>query len=97
VSATAEVTSAEVAKEVAAKVESEAVKGKGKGKKAAAAAAAAPAPAPAPVPKAKSGPPEAGESVELEGFGGEVETNDGEKTTLSKLVEESKAGVVLFT
>ncbi|KAK4575161.1 thioredoxin peroxidase dot5 [Recurvomyces mirabilis] len=85
VSATAEVTSAEVAKEVAAKAEAEAVKGKGKGKNAAAA------------PKAKSGPPEVGESVELEGFGGEVETNDGEKTTLAKLVEESKAGVVLFT
>jgi peroxiredoxin Q/BCP len=34
---------------------------------------------------------------DLEGFGGEVETNDGEKTTLKKLLDESKAGVVLFT
>ena len=38
-----------------------------------------------------------GESITLEGFGGEVETNDGEKTTLQKLVGESKGGVVLFT
>ena len=85
-SATAEVTSAEVAKEVAAKVEAEAAKGKGK--------KAAPA---AKGKKAESGPPRVGESVSLEGFGGEVETNEGVKTTLAKLVEESKAGVVLFT
>ena len=38
-----------------------------------------------------------GENITLEGFGGEIETNDGEKTTLKKLVEESKGGVVLFT
>ncbi|TDZ71661.1 Peroxiredoxin DOT5 [Colletotrichum trifolii] len=38
-----------------------------------------------------------GESVDLEGFGGEIETNDGEKTTLKQLVDKSKAGVVLFT
>lgn len=38
-----------------------------------------------------------GDVVELEGFGGEIETNDGEKTTLKKLVGESKTGVVLFT
>lgn len=83
VSGTAEVTDAEKAKEVAAKVEADAVKGKGK--KGAA-------------PKAeKAGPPKAGGSITLEGFGGEVETNDGTKTTLAKLVEESKAGVVLFT
>jgi thioredoxin-dependent peroxiredoxin len=41
--------------------------------------------------------PNAGESIELDGFGGEVETNDGSKTTLAALVKDSKAGVVLFT
>lgn len=38
-----------------------------------------------------------GETINLEGFGGEIETNDGVKTTLKKLVDESKSGVVLFT
>jgi thioredoxin-dependent peroxiredoxin len=38
-----------------------------------------------------------GDTITLEGFGGEIETNDGEKTTLQKLVEESKSGVVIFT
>ena len=38
-----------------------------------------------------------GETINLEGFGGEIETHDGVKTTLKKLVEESTAGVVLFT
>lgn len=38
-----------------------------------------------------------GEPIALNGFGGEVETQDGEKTTLKKLVDESKGGVVLFT
>ncbi|OLN86436.1 Peroxiredoxin [Colletotrichum chlorophyti] len=38
-----------------------------------------------------------GETIDLEGFGGEIETNDGEKTTLKELVDKSKAGVVLFT
>lgn len=38
-----------------------------------------------------------GDSLNLEGFGGEVETNEGEKVTLKKLVDESKTGVVLFT
>ncbi|KAL9604081.1 MAG: hypothetical protein Q9179_001970 [Wetmoreana sp. 5 TL-2023] len=38
-----------------------------------------------------------GQTVDLEGFGGEVETQDGEKTNLKKLVVESKSGVVLFT
>jgi peroxiredoxin Q/BCP len=55
----------------------------------------------APAPKAKamdsSSPPKVGDTITLEGFGGEVETNDETKTTLAKLVEESKAGVVLFT
>ncbi len=38
-----------------------------------------------------------GSTISLEGFGGEIETHDGTKTTLKKLVDESKAGVVLFT
>ena len=38
-----------------------------------------------------------GDTLDLEGFGGEIETNDGVKTTLKKLVDESTAGVVLFT
>ncbi|KAK5708908.1 thioredoxin peroxidase dot5 [Elasticomyces elasticus] len=45
----------------------------------------------------KSETPTAGQSITLEGFGGEVETSEGEKTTLAKLVRECKAGVVLFT
>nr|OQO21227.1 hypothetical protein B0A51_09310 [Rachicladosporium sp. CCFEE 5018] len=60
--------------------------------------AAAKEDAPAPVAKStKAGPPKEGDSIELEGFGGEVETHDGEKTTLSKLAQSSKSGVVLFT
>lgn len=43
------------------------------------------------------GAPKVGDSVTLDGFGGEIETNDGDKTTLAKLVGDSKAGVVLFT
>ena len=38
-----------------------------------------------------------GDVIALDGFGGEVETQDGEKTTLKKLVDDSKSGVVLFT
>lgn len=41
--------------------------------------------------------PEVGSTIDLATFGGEVETNDAEKTTLKDLVEASKAGVVLFT
>ncbi|KAI9714263.1 MAG: hypothetical protein M1820_000222 [Bogoriella megaspora] len=44
-----------------------------------------------------AGAPKVGDSIDLEGFGGEVETHDGNKTTLSELVAESKAGVVIFT
>jgi peroxiredoxin Q/BCP len=46
---------------------------------------------------AASGPPKVGDTIDLASFGGEVETHDGQKTTLAKLVEESKGGVVLFT
>lgn len=38
-----------------------------------------------------------GDVIDLEGFGGEIETNDGKKVTLKQLVDESKGGVVLFT
>ena len=41
--------------------------------------------------------PTVGSTIELEGFGGEIETNDGGKTSLKALVDQSKAGVVLFT
>jgi peroxiredoxin Q/BCP len=46
---------------------------------------------------ATGGPPKVGETIDLTDFGGEVETHDGRKTTLAKLVEESRSGVVLFT
>ncbi len=38
-----------------------------------------------------------GYTLTLDGFGGEVQTHDEKKVTLAQLVEESKAGVVLFT
>ncbi|KZM25233.1 Thioredoxin-dependent peroxiredoxin [Ascochyta rabiei] len=44
-----------------------------------------------------SGPPKAGDTIDFTNFGAEIETQDGKKTTLAKLVEESKGGVVLFT
>src|SRR6266480_4603740 len=44
-----------------------------------------------------AGPPKAGDTITLEGFGGEVETQDGKPVTLMQLVDESTAGVVLFT
>jgi peroxiredoxin Q/BCP len=47
--------------------------------------------------KKSGGKLEVGDIVDLDDFGGEIETNDGEKTTLKKLVDESKSGVVLFT
>lgn len=46
---------------------------------------------------APSGKPKVGDTIDLASFGGDIETNDGDKTTLAKLVEESKGGVVLFT
>lgn len=53
--------------------------------------------APAAAAKPSGGPLSVGDQVDLEDFGGEIETNDGTKTTFKALVEESKAGVVLFT
>jgi hypothetical protein len=41
--------------------------------------------------------PEVDDTIDIETFGGEFETNEGEKTTLKKLLEESKSGVVFFT
>lgn len=38
-----------------------------------------------------------GETLALDGFGGEVEFNDGSKTTLKSLVDASNSGVVIFT
>lgn len=45
----------------------------------------------------KPAKPVVGDTITLDGFGGEIETNDGDKTTLKALVEESKSGVVIFT
>lgn len=52
-----------------------------------------------PVP---NGNPDAGKmllgyTLKLDDFGGEVQTHDEKKFTLEQLVEQSKAGVVLFT
>lgn len=41
--------------------------------------------------------PTVGSTITPDGFGGEVETNDGEKTTFKKLLDESTGGIVLFT
>ncbi|KIX04943.1 uncharacterized protein Z518_05814 [Rhinocladiella mackenziei CBS 650.93] len=38
-----------------------------------------------------------GETLELDGFGGTVQTNDGTDVTLKELLEKSLAGVVIFT
>jgi hypothetical protein len=46
---------------------------------------------------ATGGVPKTGDTIDLTSFGGEIETHDGTKATLAKLVEESKGGVVLFT
>lgn len=38
-----------------------------------------------------------GDTISLDGFGGEVETNDGEQTTFKALLEKSGKGVMIFT
>ncbi|KAK1756856.1 peroxiredoxin DOT5 [Echria macrotheca] len=85
----------------AAKVKDAVVRPRGRPAKATAAAApeaeAEPAATAAATNGATSGKPEVGQTISLDGFGGEVETNKGDKTTLKALVDESKAGVVLFT
>ncbi|KAK5171465.1 thioredoxin peroxidase dot5 [Saxophila tyrrhenica] len=52
--------------------------------------------APTKMENGTSAPP-VGSTITLAGFGGEVQTHDETKVTLAKLVEDSKAGVVLFT
>jgi peroxiredoxin Q/BCP len=52
---------------------------------------------PAAATASSTGTPKVGDTIDLTNFGGEIETHDGKKTTLAKLVEESKGGVVLFT
>ena len=44
-----------------------------------------------------SGAPKVGDSIDLDGFGGEVETHEGAKTSLQQMVADSKSGVVIFT
>ncbi|ODM22196.1 hypothetical protein SI65_03042 [Aspergillus cristatus] len=44
-----------------------------------------------------AGVPNVGDTIALDGFGGEIQTNDGTKTNLKELVATSKSGVVLFT
>lgn len=56
-----------------------------------------PKPAAAAPAAAKSDQVAVGETIDLIDFGGEVETNEGVKTTLKKLVDECEKGVVLFT
>ncbi len=46
---------------------------------------------------ATGGAPKVGDTVDLTTFGGEIETHDGEKTTLAKLVEASPKALCLFT
>lgn len=88
-------TTAEKAKEaVVEKVA--AVKEAVTGKPAAKAAKANGGDAPAATASA-GGPPKVGDTIDLATFGGEIETHEGTKTTLAKLVDESKSGVVLFT
>jgi len=70
---------------------------KGTAKKATSTANGAASKAAAPAAAPSTGKPAVGDVISLDGFGGEIETNDGAKTTLKALVDESKAGVVLFT
>jgi peroxiredoxin Q/BCP len=56
-----------------------------------------PKPAEDATPSSAGPVPKVGDVVSLDGFGGEFETNDGTKTTLKALVDESESGVVLFT
>lgn len=41
--------------------------------------------------------PEVGDTIDIGSFGGDFETNDGKTVTFKELLDESKAGVVLFT
>ena len=96
-SATAEVTGAEVAKEVAAKVEKEAAarpkRGGAKGK---AAEAKVEEPAATAGASSSTGKVEKGGSIDLEGFGGEVETNEGREDDVEEPCrgEQSRRGAI---
>ncbi|KAL8953802.1 MAG: hypothetical protein Q9222_000367 [Ikaeria aurantiellina] len=46
---------------------------------------------------AKSAKHAIGDTIDLDDFGGQIETHEGDKTTLKQLVDASKTGVVLFT
>ncbi|KAL6702246.1 thioredoxin-like protein [Trichoderma pleuroticola] len=50
-----------------------------------------------PAAAAAAGKIAVGDVIDVEGFGGEIQTNDGETTSLKKLLDDSKSGVVLFT
>ncbi|KAA8644862.1 thioredoxin peroxidase DOT5 [Aspergillus tanneri] len=41
--------------------------------------------------------PKVGDTIVLNDFGGQIETNEGRQTTLKDLVENSQTGVILFT
>jgi len=60
-----------------------------------------PEPEPSTAPVAANGnghrPIEVGQKIDLDGFGGTVQTHDGKDVTLKELVDESLAGVVIFT
>ncbi|CAL5874153.1 uncharacterized protein PFLUO_LOCUS8441 [Penicillium psychrofluorescens] len=61
-------------------------------------AKSAPKPKPAEADQIPASPaPNVDDTVNLETFGGEIETNDGSKATLKQLVADSESGVVLFT
>lgn len=51
----------------------------------------------APVDDDKPKVPQVGDVLDLEAFGGDLETNEGTATSLKKLVDDSKGGVVIFT
>ncbi|KAL2816167.1 thioredoxin-like protein [Aspergillus granulosus] len=59
--------------------------------------ATTPKPAEDATPLSSETVPKVGDVMNLDGFGGEIETNDGTKTTLKALVDKSESGVVLFT
>ncbi|KAL2833651.1 thioredoxin-like protein [Aspergillus pseudoustus] len=59
--------------------------------------AATPKPTEDTTPSSTETVPTVGDVVNLDGFGGEFETNDGTKSTLKALVDKSESGVVLFT
>lgn len=48
-------------------------------------------------PSPRGSVPKAGDTLPLDGFGGEIETHEGVTTSLKALIDASKSGVVLFT